>query len=64
MMYGSVKKGVIVRDYSQALKYCKNQGRGVILFSPAGSSFDQYKDYQHRGQVFKQEVIDGFTNKK
>ena len=62
-MYDSVKKGVIVRDYSQAIKYCQNEGPGVILFSPAGSSFDQFRDYEHRGKVFQQEVKDGFTNK-
>ena len=24
----------------------------VILFSPGGESFDQFKDYSHRGKVF------------
>ena len=26
----------------------------VLLFSPAGSSFDQFKNYQDRGEIFKQ----------
>ncbi|MDB6018910.1 MAG: UDP-N-acetylmuramoylalanine--D-glutamate ligase [Pedosphaera sp.] len=28
----------------------------VILFSPACSSFDQFRNYQHRGEVFRQAV--------
>lgn len=28
----------------------------VILFSPACSSFDQFRNYQHRGEVFRQGV--------
>jgi len=27
-----------------------------ILFSPGGSSFDLFKDYKHRGKVFKEIV--------
>ncbi len=30
----------------------------VILLSPACSSFDQFENYEHRGQVFKQLVMD------
>ena len=26
----------------------------ILLFSPAGSSFDQFKDYQNRGNFFKE----------
>jgi UDP-N-acetylmuramoylalanine--D-glutamate ligase len=28
----------------------------VILFSPACSSFDQFRNYQHRGEVFRDAV--------
>ncbi len=62
VMYDAVKKGVIVKDYRQAILYCQHHGGGVILFSPAGSSFDQFKNYMHRGQVFEQEVMHGFAS--
>jgi hypothetical protein len=29
-----------------------------VLLSPACSSFDQFKNYQHRGEVFRQAVKD------
>jgi UDP-N-acetylmuramoylalanine--D-glutamate ligase len=28
----------------------------VVLFSPAGASFDLFKNYQHRGEVFTNTV--------
>jgi len=30
----------------------------IVLFSPSGTSFDLFKDYKHRGQVFKALVND------
>ena len=31
----------------------------VLLLSPACASFDQFKDYEHRGRVFKELVSKG-----
>ena len=36
--------------------YAAAQPDGVVLLSPACSSFDWFKDYAERGRVFKQEV--------
>ncbi len=57
LMASHVRQGVVVSDFCQALRYAMHDGdHGVILLSPACSSFDQYDHYMHRGQVFDQEV--------
>ena len=35
-----------------------SQSGGVVLFSPACASFDMFDNYEHRGNVFKQLVLE------
>jgi len=36
----------------------RSQSGGVVLFSPACASFDMFDNYEHRGNVFKQLVLE------
>ena len=42
----------IVQDIAKIM-----QPADHVLFSPSGTSFDFYKNYKHRGQVFKELVL-------
>ncbi len=42
-----------LENLSRFLKLVMHQTKwDVILFSPGGESFDQFKDYSHRGKIF------------
>ena len=37
----------------EALLFSKKKNIKTLLFSPSCSSFDQYKDFEERGTIFK-----------
>ena len=54
-----LKHVVAVTDLTSAIKRAIQivKRPGVILFSPSGSSFDMFVNYEHRGDEFKQTVV-------
>jgi UDP-N-acetylmuramoylalanine--D-glutamate ligase len=46
-------EAAVVRGYALA----RAEGRDVVLLAPACASFDMFRDYAERGQVFKNEVM-------
>jgi len=55
---GSVET-ILVADMAEAVALARQRaGRGeVVLLSPACASFDMFRDYKHRGQVFSELVL-------
>ena len=49
-----------VVDLQDAVKHALQlvEKPGVVLFSPSGSSFDQFINYEHRGDEFRKIVRD------
>jgi UDP-N-acetylmuramoylalanine--D-glutamate ligase len=41
----------------RAYELARAEGRDVVLLAPACASFDMFRDYAERGQVFKKEVM-------
>jgi UDP-N-acetylmuramoylalanine--D-glutamate ligase len=47
-------------DMQQAVEACRRKARpgDVVLLAPACASFDMFRDFEHRGRVFKKAVLD------
>ncbi len=53
MNYKEIK---IVKDLDEVVKTSLNSKSDIVLFSPACSSFDMFKNYEERGKKFKELV--------
>jgi UDP-N-acetylmuramoylalanine--D-glutamate ligase len=47
------RSGTLESAMRQAFSAAKAEGGGVVLLSPACASFDQFRDFEHRGNEFK-----------
>jgi len=55
---GHLTKTQMADSLEEAVLWAFQQGRSgdVVLLSPACSSFDMFRDYVHRGNVFQEAV--------
>ena len=63
---GGYKKDILTfRNLSEVVDYCyfylDNNQTETLLFSPSCSSFDQFRDYEERGEVFKELIHKKFN---
>jgi UDP-N-acetylmuramoylalanine--D-glutamate ligase len=57
----SSTRTVLAGDMAEAVRLAQSEARAgdVVLLSPACASFDMFRDYAHRGEVFRQCVQAG-----
>ena len=58
LLKGGFKKNIFIFStlknvVQEVIKYSLKEAKEIILFSPSCSSFDQFKDYEERGNLFK-----------
>jgi UDP-N-acetylmuramoylalanine--D-glutamate ligase len=47
------KSGTLDKAVEAAWNDARQDGKGVVLLSPACASFDQFKSFEHRGDAFR-----------
>ena len=60
----SMKNLVKVKTIEEAVNYAmQHTGQGICLLSPAAASYDQFNNFEHRGDTYKK-TIENYTHKK
>jgi UDP-N-acetylmuramoylalanine--D-glutamate ligase len=68
ILEGGFKNDILTfNDLSEVINYAysyiKNNQAETLLFSPSCSSFDQFRDYEQRGDIFKKLIYEKFNIK-
>ena len=66
ILEGGFKNDILTfNDLSEVINYAysyiKNNQAETLLFSPSCSSFDQFRDYEQRGDIFKKLIHEKFN---
>lgn len=55
--------GTLNNAFAEASEAALKEGKGVVLLSPACASFDQFRSFEHRGDVFHS-LVDGLLSRE